>query len=67
MQNWLYKLGFEYKNICKNIFITRYKHLDVVEDWNNILTRIEDLKAYIIEFEEDDKINPQIYPSNCAV
>lgn len=28
------------------------------------MIRIEDLKPYIIEFEEDNKIKPKIYSSN---
>ena len=35
----------------------------MVEDQNNFMTRIEDLKPYMIEFEEDSKMKPKIYPS----
>ena len=32
IQNWLYKLGFKYKNMCKYVFIKRFKHLDIVKN-----------------------------------
>ena len=28
---------------------------------------MEDLKPYMVEFEEDGKMKPKIYPSDCAV
>ena len=31
------------------------------------MTRIEDLKSYIVEFEEDGKMKPKIYPSGCTI
>ncbi len=39
----------------------------MIEDRNNFLTRIEDLKPYMVKFEEDDKMKPKIYPSDCTV
>ena len=51
----------------KDVFIDGHKRLDVVEDRNNFLTKIEDLKLYMVEFEEDGKMKPKDYPSDCAV
>lgn len=28
--NWLYKLGFEYKDVKKDVFIEEYKWLDMI-------------------------------------
>ena len=28
---------------------------------------MEDLKSYIVEFEEDDKMKPNVYPSGCTI
>lgn len=66
-QNWLYKLGFEYKHIYKNIFINGYEYLNVVKNRNNFLIKIEDLKPYIVEFEENDKIKSKIYLLSCII
>ena len=32
-----------------------------------IFLRLEELKLYIIKFEEDSIIKPKIYPINCTV
>lgn len=66
-QNWLCKVGFEYKYICKNVFINRHECLNVVEDWNNFLIEMKNLKLYIVEFEEDSKIKPKVYLSDYAI
>ena len=34
-RNWLRKLGFEYKDVCKDVFIDGHERADVVEDRNN--------------------------------
>ena len=66
-RNWLCKLGLEYKDVCKDIFIDRHERSDVVEDRNNFLIKMEDLKPYMVEFEENDKMKPKDYLSDCAV
>ena len=52
-QTWLYKLEFIYKEVCKDMFIDSHKRSDVVEDRNHFLTKIEELKLYIVEFNKD--------------
>ena len=49
------------------MFIDGHERSDVVEDRNNFLTRMEDFKFYMVEFEEDGKIKPKVYLSDCAV
>lgn len=66
-QNWQGKLEYEYKNVRKNVFIDRYKGADVVEDHKNFLKRLNKLKQYIVEFEEDCIMKPKVYFFNCAV
>lgn len=39
----------------------------MVEDWNNFLTKIKNLKLYIIEFEEDKKMKSKVYLFDCKV
>ncbi len=34
------------------MFIDRYEFSDVVEDRNNFLTRMEDVKPYMVELEQ---------------
>lgn len=51
----------------KDVFIDKHERSDMVEDRNKFLTRIEDLKPYIVEFEENGVMKPKIYSSDCAV
>lgn len=67
VQNQVDKLRYEYKYICKDIFINKYEYLNMVEDRNNYLTRMKDLKPYIIKFKENGKIKPKIYLFDCII
>lgn len=66
-RRWLCKLGYEYKDVHKDVFIDGHERLDVVEDRKVFLNKIEELKPYIIEFDEDGAMKPKVYPSDCAV
>ncbi len=66
-QNWLPKLKYEYKDVCKDVFIDRHECLDVLKDQNNFLSRIEDLKPYMIKFYENSAMKPKIHPSDWAM
>ena len=66
-QTWLYKLGFVYKEMGKDVFVDAHEWPDVVEDQNCFLTKIEELKLYMVEFNEDDAMKAKDYPVDCAV
>ena len=61
-QTWLYKLGFVYEKMCKNVFVNGYKQPDRIKDQNCFLTKIEKLKPYIIGFNKDNIIKSKDYP-----
>lgn len=63
----LFKLGFEYKNIKKDVFVDKHKRLDVVKDCKKFLNTIKDLKPYLVEFEKDRSIKTKNYPDDCAI
>lgn len=44
----------------KDVFIEEHERSDVVEDLNNFLTKMEDLKLNMVEFEEDGKMKPKV-------
>ena len=67
VRNWLRKLGYEYKNIRKDIFVDGHKRLDIMEDWKNFLQKMEELKPYIVEFDKNCAMKPKIYPADCVV
>ena len=66
-QKWLSQLGYEYQNICKDIFIDGYKQSNVIEDCKNFLKKMEKFKPYIVKFEENGAIKEKIYPFHCIV
>ena len=51
----------------KNVFVDGYERANIVEDCKNFFKRLEELKSYIIEFEKDNTIKPNIYLINCAI
>ena len=38
-----------------------------MEDRNNFMTIIEDLKPYMVKFEENGAMKLKIYPFDCAI
>ena len=51
----------------EDIFADRYEQLDVIENRKEFLNKIEDLKPYLIEFNEDGMMKDKTYPPDCAV
>lgn len=66
-RRWLHKLGFEYKDVKKDVFVDGHKRSDVVENRQNFLKRMEDLQSYLVEFESDGTMKAKEYPSDCTV
>ena len=60
-------MGFEYKDVKKDVFVDGYERLDVVEDCKRFLNKMEELKPYLVEFNEDDAMKDKTYPSDCIV
>lgn len=52
-RNWLHRLGFEYKDLKKDVFVDGHERSDVVEDRKRFLEKMEELKPYLVEFNED--------------
>lgn len=67
IENKLYKLKYEYKNIYKNIFINKHKLSNIIEKYKNFLQKIKKPRFYIIKFEKNDTIKPKIYLSDYAI
>lgn len=66
-QKWLYKLTYKYKDIHKDVFINGYEQSDITKDCKVFLNKIEELKPYIVEFDEDDAIKSKVYFSDFVV
>ena len=66
-RKWLHKLGFEYKDVKKDVFVDGHERLDVVEDREKFLNMMKDLEPYLVEFEQDGSMKTKNYPDDCAV
>ena len=51
----------------KDVFIDGHERSDVVGDRKNFLRKMEELKPYMVEFEENSAMKDKIYPSDYAV
>lgn len=60
-------MGFEYKDVKKDVFVDGHERPNVVEDWKKFLHQMEELKPYLVEFNEDRTMKEKIYPADCAV
>ena len=49
------------------MFIDSHERSDLVEDQNHFLIQMEELKLYMVEFNEDSTMKAKDYPVNCAV
>ncbi len=50
-----------------DVFVDAHERSDIVEDRKNFLTKMEELKPYMVEFKEDCIMKPKVYPSDCTV
>ncbi len=56
-----------YKKVYKNVFIDGHKQLDIIENQNYFLTKIEKLKLYMVECNKNSAIKAKDYLANCVV
>ena len=66
-RNWLHKLGFEYKDVKKDVFIDGHERPDVVQDRQIFLKVMKQLEPYLVEFNEDGTMKAKEYPFDCAI
>lgn len=63
----LCKLRYKYENLHKDVFIDRYKQLNIVEDYKVFLNKIKEFKPWIIKFNKNDIIKFKTYLSDYIV
>ena len=51
----------------KNLFVDRHKQSDKIEDCKRLLNKIEELKLYLIELNENSKIKDKTYFLDCTI
>lgn len=60
-------MGFEYKDVNKDVVVDVHEQLDVVRIWKRFLNKIEELKPYLVKFNKDGIMKNKMYPSNYRV
>ena len=66
-RKWLHCLGFEYKDVKKDVFVDGHEWLDMIEDCKRFLNKMEELKPYLVKFNENGTMKDKMYPPDCAV
>lgn len=51
----------------KDVFVDGHERSDVIKDRASFLKRMEELKPYMVEFNQDRVMKPKVYPFDCAV
>ena len=64
---WLNKLGYQYTDIKKGVFLDGHERPDVVEYRAQFLKELEALGPYLVEFRNDSSMEEKVYSSDCAV
>lgn len=49
------------------MFVDGHKQLNIIKDHINFLRKIEELKSYIVKFNQDGAMKPNIYLFDCVV
>ncbi len=63
----MHKLGFEYKDVKKDVFVAGHERPDVVKDREEFLQTMRDLELCLVEFNPDGTMKPKQYPDDCFV
>ena len=64
---WLNKLGYQYTDIKKRVFLNGHERPDVIEYRAQFLKELEAFGPYLVEFRNDGSMEEKAYPSDCAV
>ena len=51
----------------KDIVVNEYEQPDVVKDQEHFLKKMEELKLYLVELEEDNIMKAKNYSSDCKI
>ena len=66
-RRWLHKLGYNWKDVKKGVFIDGHERADVVEDRVKFLHKMKELEPYLVEFDSTGQILEKAYPHDCQV
>lgn len=50
----------------KDLFINKYKKLNIFKNYKIFLNKMKELKLYKVEFDKNSAVKPKTYFSNCV-
>ena len=66
-RKWLNKLGYNWQEVKKGVFIDGHEREDVVTDRVKFLHKMKELEPYLVEFDSSGQILEKTYPDDCQV
>ena len=66
-RKWLNKLGYNWQEVKKGVFIDGHEREDVVADRAKFLHKMKELEPYLVEFDSSGQILEKTYPDDCQV
>ena len=66
-RKWLNKLGYNWQEVKKGVFIDGHEREDVVADRVKFLHKMKELEPYLVEFDSSGQILEKTYPDDCQV
>jgi len=66
-RNWLKRLGYNWRDVKKGVFLDGHERDDVVEYRQRFLKDMNGLLPYFVEFAADGTIQDKVYPVDCVV
>jgi hypothetical protein len=61
-RRWLHRLGYNWREVRKGIYIDGHERADVVEYRKFFLDYLNSLGLYLVEFDENSEIKKKITP-----
>ena len=66
-RRWLRRLGYNWRDVKKGVFLDGHERPDVVEYRQSFLEEMHRLSPYFVEFSADGLIKEKKYPADCSV
>jgi hypothetical protein len=66
-RRWLNRLGYNWQDVKKGVFLDGHERDDVVEYRQRFLQEMEGLLPYLVKFAEDGSMQEKTYPAGCIV
>lgn len=66
-RRWLNRLGYNWQDVKKGVFLDGHEREDVVQYRHEFLKEMKEMQPYLVQFSEDGSMKEKIYPEGCIV